>query len=291
MNLTCLKPEYKEFLSTKLPESKKKFSIDLTKYYAKNIQEFFLKTNFQKDEWPYSQSELDYLVNKKVLYFVEEEGCYLLTYKGLTILEYNLELYEELDCYLNDLNFLYFEKNMKKKDEPLKPQDKPILFTVLGLYAFSSDYSLYIDESNKSEFAKSVDFAIELLKIHNLKEIDKLNKIWDSEVIGEDPILSIRRRLTEIPPRTNNIFKTTSGNSHGIFIDIMNIDGSIDENKVLFLLKKVFNNKIFDKNEKEELIDTLNKIERGRFSLIQSSSNVNRIKIKRELRDIILEKL
>ena len=284
-----LKPEHKEFLFAKVSESKRRHSVDLIKKPVKNLQEFFSSTSFKRDEWLYSKSELDYLVNKKILHLIEEEGNYLLTYKGLTILEYNLEFSDEFDSYLNDLNSLLFDKNLKTKYEPLKPKDEVILLTVIGLYAFSPDFSLYVDELNKSDFAESADFAIELLKKHHPKNISELNKIWDSKIVGEDSILSILRRLYEIPTKTGNIFKVASGNKHGIYVDILKKDNSINEDRALFLLRKIFDNKIFDMDQKQELIDTLNNIEKGYFSLIRSNNRINRIKIKIQLRDMIFE--
>ncbi len=286
-----LKPEYKEFLITKISKSKGKYSVDLIKKPVKNLQEFFSSTSFKRDEWSYSLSELDHLVNKGILDLIEEEGYYLLTYKGLVILEYNLEFSDQFDSYLNDLNSLLFEKNLKTKYESLRPKDKVILFTVLGLYAFSPDLSLYVDESNKSEFAHSADFAVELLKKHYPKDVSDLDKIWDSKVVGEDSILSNLRRLDEIPKKTGNIFKVASGKTHGIYVDILKEDGSINKDRALFLLRKIFDNKIFDMDQKQKLIDTLNNIDKGYFSLIRSNNKVNRIKIKIQLRDIIFEEL
>lgn len=284
-----LKPEHKEFLFAKVSESKRRHSVDLIKKPVKNLQDFFSSTSFKRDEWLYSKLELDYLVNKKILHLIEEEGNYLLTYKGLTILEYNLEFSDEFDSYLNDLNSLLFDKNLKTKYEPLKPKDKVILLTVIGLYAFSPDFSLYVDELNKSDFAESADFAVELIKKHHPKDVSELNKIWDSKIVGEDSILSILRRLYEIPKKTGNIFKVASGNKHGIYVDILKKDNSINEDRALFLLRKIFDNKIFDMDQKQELIDTLNNIEKGYFSLIRSNSTIKRIKIKIQLRDIIFE--
>lgn len=286
-----LKPEYKEFLFKKIPESKRIYSVDLIKRPVKNLQEFFTSTSFKRDEWPYSLPELDHLVNRRIIDLIEEEGYYILTYKGLAILEYNFEFSDQFDSYLNDLNSLLFEKNLKTKYESLRPKDKVILFTVLGLYAFSPDLSLYVDESNKSEFAQSADFAIELLKKHHPEDVIDLDKIWDSKVVGEDSILSTLRRLDEIPKKTGNIFKVASGNKHGIYVDILKEDSSINEDRALFLLRKIFDNKIFDMGQKEKLIDTLNHIEKGHFSLTRSNNKVNRIKIKIQLRDIILEEL
>lgn len=286
-----LKPEYKEFLITKLSESKGKQSVNLIKKNKKNIQEFFSSTNFKKDEWPYSQSDLDHLVNKKILYLVEKDGLYLLTYKGLATLEYNFEFSNEFDRYLDDLNSHLFENNLKIKYEPLKSKDKVILFTVLGLFAFSPDYSLIVDDINKTEFAKAADFAVELLKQHHTKDVNELDKIWESTIIGEDAILKNLRRLDEIPKKTGNVFKTASGKTHGVYVDILNEDDSINEDKVLFLLRKIFDNKIFDIRQKQQLIDTLNNIEKSSFTLIRSNSTINKIKIKIELRDIIIEKL
>lgn len=284
-----LKPEYKEFLFARITESKGRHSVNLIKKPVKNLQEFFSSTSFKRDEWLYSKSELDYLVNKKILHLIEEEGNYLLTYKGLTILEYNLEFSDEFDSYLNDLNSLLFDKNLKTKYEPLKPKDKVILLTVIGLYAFSPDFSLYVDELNKSDFAESADFAVELLKKHHPKYVSELDKIWDSKIIGEDSILSILRRLDEIPKKTGNIFKVASGNKHGIYVDILKKDNSINEDRALFLLRKIFDEKIFDMDQKQELIDTLNNIENGYFSLIRPNSTINRINIKIQLRDTIFE--
>ncbi|MFZ3059555.1 MAG: hypothetical protein WA102_07415 [Candidatus Methanoperedens sp.] len=286
-----LKPEYKEFLFKKIPESKRIHSVDLIKRPVKNLQEFFTSTSFKRDEWPYLSSELDHLVNIRIIDLIEEEGYYILTYKGLAILEYNLEFSDQFDSYLNDLNSLLFEKNLKTKYESLRPKDKVILFTVLGLYSFSPDLSLYVDESNKSEFAQSADFAVELLKKHHPEDVIDFDKIWDSKVVGEDSILSTLRRLDEIPKKTGNIFKVASGNKHGIYVDILKEDGSINEDRALFLLRKIFDNKIFDMVQKEKLIDTLNHIEKGHFSLIRSNNKINRIKIKIQLRDIIFEKL
>lgn len=291
MSQYYLKPEYKEFLYKKIPESKKKHSVDLIKKPVKNLQEFFSSTSFKRDEWPYSPSELDHLVNKRILDLIEEEGYYLITYKGLVILEYDLEFSDLFDSYLNDINSILFEKNLKTKYESLKTKDKVILFTVLGLYAFSPDLSLYVDESNKSEFAQSADFAVELLKKHYPKDVNDLNKIWDSKVVGEDPILSTLRRLDEIPKKTGNIFRVASGNKHGIYVDILKEDGSINEDRALFLLRKIFEDKIFDMDLKQKLIDALKNIEKGYFSLIRSNTTMNRIKIKMQLRDIIFEKL
>jgi len=290
LNQYYLKPEYKEILFAKIPVSKERNSVILTKKPAKNIQEFFTLTSFRKDEWPYSTLELEHLLNQKILFFIEEEGNYLLTFKGLIILEYNLEFSNELDSYLNDLNSLLFDKNLKKKYESLKLKNKVILLTLIGLCAFSPNFSLYIDESNKSEFAESADFSVELLKKYNQKNVSDLDKIWNSNIVGEGSILSSIRRLDDIPKQTGNIFKVASRDkTHGIFVDILNSDGSIDKNKALFLLRKIFDNKILDMNQKQELIESLNNIQNNYISLIHSNGTIDRINVKIQLRDMIFE--
>ena len=287
-----MKPEYKDILFAKIPDPKERHSVILTKKPAKNIQEFFTLTSFKKDEWPYSTLELEHLLNQKILFFIEEEGNYLLTYKGLTILEYNLKFSNELDSYLNDINSLLFDKNLKKKYEPLKLKNKVILLTAIGLCAFSPNFSLYVDESNKSEFTESADFSVELLKKYNPKNVSELTKIWDSNVVGEDSILSSIRRLDDLPKQTGNIFKVAARDKkHGIYVDILNSDGSIDEYKALFLLRKIFDNKILDLNQKQELIDSLNNIQKYYISLIHSDGTTDRFDLKIRLRDLIFEVL
>lgn len=287
-----LKPEYKKFLFTKISKIEGRYSVDFIIKPAKNLQEVLSSTNFKRDEWPYTHSELDNLVNEKIIYLNEMEGFYILTYKGLAILEYNLKFSNELDNFLNDLNLLLFDKNFKMIYKSLKSKDKAILLTVLGLHAFSPDLSIYVDKSNKSDFVKSVDYAIELLKKHQPENANELDTMWDSKVVGDDPILQfLRSKLDEIPKKTDNIFKVASKNKHGIYVDIIKEDGSINEERTLFLLRRIFDNKIFNMDQKQEMINTLNNIEKGFFTLIRSTSTKNRVKIKIQLRDIVFEKL
>jgi hypothetical protein len=286
-----IESRYKEFLVTKVSAPNKRHSISLIKKSVKNVQDFFHSTSFKKKEWPYTQSELDILVAKKLLYFFEQEGCYFITYKGLVALEYDLEESYSIDCYLNDVNPIFFDNNMKMKDEPLKVKDKVILLTTIGLCAFSSTCSFSVDETNKHDFSEAANLAIDILKEYDKKNISELNKMWESKIIGEDPILSTLRRLDEIPKKTGNVFKTPSGNKHGIYVDVLNKDETLDDNKIIFLLRKVFGRELVDLNRKQSIINTLNEIEKKSFTLINSDCTIDKIKIKMTLRDTIIEKL
>lgn len=286
-----IESKYKDFLLTKVSGSNKKHSIGLINKSAKNIQDFFNSTNFKKNECPFTQSELDILVAKNILYFFEQEGCYFITYKGLVALEYDLEESYSVDCYLNDVNIVFFEKNIKMKDEPLKVKDKVILLTTIGLCAFSANCSFSVDETNKYDFRDAANFAIDILKEYNKKNINELEKMWESKIVGEDSILSTSRRLDEIPKKTGNIFKTPSGNKHGIYVDILTEDGAIDDNRTVFLFRKIFGKNSLDLNRKQSIVNTLNEIEKKSFTLINSECTIDRIEITIMLRDIIIEKL
>lgn len=286
-----IESKYKDFLLTKVSGSNKKHSIGLINKSAKNIQDFFNSTNFKKNECPFTQSELDILVAKNILYFFEQEGCYFITYKGLVALEYDLEESYSVDCYLNDVNIVFFEKNIKMKDEPLKVKDKVILLTTIGLCAFSANCSFSVDETNKYDFRDAANFAIDILKEYNKKDINELEKMWESKIVGEDSILSTSRRLDEIPKKTGNIFKTPSGNKHGIYVDILTEDGAIDDNRTVFLFRKIFGKNSLDLNRKQSIVNALNEIEKKSFTLINSECTIDRIEITIMLRDIIIEKL
>ena len=286
-----LKKEHRDFFLAKFSLNKTKNSISLIKKNEKNIQNFFADLHFNENEWPYETSDLDILVSKKILFKDEKEGKYLLTYKGLVIVDYNIIQFDDCDQFLNDLNSNFFEKTFKIKDDPLKEQNIVILFTVLGSLAFSSDYSLEIDESNKTIFFKTAQIAIEILQKYYPQNATEFEKIWDSKIVGEDPILQIMRRLDELPKKTGNIFKSPSRNKHGVYVDILNEDGSINSLKVIFLIKKIFKREIFDFAQKQEIIKCLNELEKSSFMLIKSNKTINKIAIKTQLRDIIQTEL
>jgi len=159
------------------------------------------------------------------------------------------------------------------------------------LCAFSANCSFSVDETNKYDFRDAANFAIDILKEYNKKNINELEKMWESKIVGEDSILSTSRRLDEIPKKTGNIFKTPSGNKHGIYVDILTEDGAIDDNRTVFLFRKIFGKNSLDLNRKQSIVNTLNEIEKKSFTLINSECTIDRIEITIMLRDIIIEKL
>ncbi len=290
MEFFKIEAKQKEFLLDRIKDSNTgKNSFVILDQQNKKKQGFYLSTKFFEKDWTFSKDSLNNLLKYNIIYFVEKDGFYILTYKGVAVIEYDIELTNEIDIYLNDLNKVFFDKQIKEKDKPLKEKEKAILLTTIGLLAFSSDYSFVANEENKYEAKESTSYAIDFLETIYPKYKDKFDKMWDGSVKGEDEILQNFRRLDEIPKKTGNLFKASNREKHGLYLDLLDEDFVINKDKTLYVLRRVLGRKKLSPEEKDELIDAISKIGQNSYSLIKSKVNINRIKLKMELKDIILD--
>lgn len=287
-----IQPEQKEFLLERIEYSnKEKKAYFILDKQNKKKQDFYLSTRFFEKDWTFSKESLNTLLKNNLIYFVEKDGFYILTYKGVVVLEYDIELNSEINMYLDDLNKLFFDKQIKEKDKPLKEKEKAILLTTFGLLAFSPDYSFITNENNKYEVKESTSYAIEFLETIYPKDKDKFEKIWDSSVRGEDEILQNFRRLDEIPKKTGNLFKVSNRDKHGLYLDLLDENLEINKDKTLYVLRKILGKNKLSSEDKKGLMKVFSQIGNNSFLLIKSNVNIDKIKLKLQLNDIILDEL
>lgn len=279
----------------------KKFLIENGKYnIEKGTTLNLLKMNSTKrknyiiNNYSYSESNIDLpesdlfeLKKNRVLYKNDYiERTLTLTLKGIILLEYELDQNnEKIFDFLDDLNDSYFEKLIQKGNEPLEAQEKGIIIVLLGLHAFSSVTALKLSQSTvlneiKTYIDKSLNFLISLGDQYKDSSIDK---IWELNVVGEDPVAARINRLNNISVKTNQIY-TKDGGKH--FLNVLN-DNKLDSKKIEFLLRKIFDKGSPSYEKRNEFISLLKFLENNRYKVNNLDEKLNDGEIRNELYHII----
>ncbi len=280
---------YKKISELYKKESNKNLWTDLLKMNISKRKEFFKKIIIHPDELNLLRDKLEYLKNEDILYLADEiDTNYIITLKGIIISDYNIgEIPNVFDKFLNDLNREYFLNLFDKKSrEPLELKEKAIIIFLLGLMAFTENYSLksskFIDQDSEilKTFRNSIDqIANFIVELKGYEDDEKYVKtLFKSESEG-NVVHTFLRRLDNIQVRTYGIYKKER-DKH--YLDILD-QNSINEKKLNYILNKVFDKRKLTSDERIHLIDLLEKIEGERIYLIDNDPDFNFFDIKDNL--------
>ncbi len=266
-------------------------SLKILKMDSTKRKDYFVKEAFKRKDLNLSESDYTHLINNNILYIIDEVYNLLtLTLKGTILLEYQLGLSDpKILSFLDDLNKSYFLELMVRTNEPLESQEKGVIIALLGLHAFSSSTAVRLlgqneSGSNNIPFKKCVDDALAFLKGLGDQYIDSTaNKIWSLKVIGEDEVSARINRLNKISVKTKQIYKKDGGHH---FLDVLK-DSSLDKEKVVFLLKKVFDKGPLEYEKREELKKLLKSIQSRRYEIIDNNQDNRDSEIGYELSKIV----
>jgi len=198
----------------------------------------------------------NYLLNKRYVQKISNIGNekYSLTFNGIAYcinLKYKKSFEEQ---FLNFLDLSDLEFTRVIDPSPLNWKEKIATVTLLLMACTSENSALRLNNvSNKETLEEVFLKVINCFKKHKLI-IDKA--ILKSPSRGESRSSALMSRLNALPRKTNHIYKYITKES-GYYLDIQK-NGDIDNKKLNFLLKKIFEKYYDNKNYnmiKDELID------------------------------------
>ncbi len=264
----------------------------LNKKQNKNKQKFYLTSSFNRSEIDLSDIEIETLISKKLLKFLsKKEQKIVPTFKAFMIVDY--QIYNpnpQVEKLLDDLNKLYFEKILKLSEEPIDTKEMAIIITLLGLGAISETYALKLTEKNASYFKEAVDIAVKFVKsLGKEYEDGKVESLWRKNVTGEGPILGEMRRLNKISIHTENIYRNKAREG-AHYLDLIE-DNRLNDYRLTYLLKKLFERKTLSYQQRLKLIETLDKIEKFEFNLFKDGPEFDMFNYRKRLKIIIESKI
>ncbi len=257
--------------------------VKLLKKKDSERMKFFTEIAFKANEIRISMDRLKELIELKILDFTSEaKGEMSITVKGSLILKYNLLNLPDSVCDLLDhINNVFYEDFLKKARNMLDFDEKCAIITLLGLLSFTKNYSINIASLREKEDAainkclgKVSVYLSSLLGVENTLS----EKLPTSGTEGK-PSVTFFRRLDDIQLRTDSIYVKLGG-SH--FLDIVS-NQSIDTGKLSYLLRRIFDLKPLNFEERTALVSLLKEIEEDRIVILGNSTDFNANEIKSEL--------
>ena len=253
-------------------------SLKILKMNKNKRKDFFEGMSLSKARVLLPNDKELFLIKENILAYTDKNLTKItITFKGIVILEYGLATPDISTLrLLDDLNSMYFTKVFEDADFPLSSEEKAIIITFLGLMAFSPESSLKLSSykdshSNIDDFKNCVEKSIEFLKFLGPVYVDStLDKIWASNVRGEDPVNAKMARLNDISPRTNGIYYKGQ-RKEGHYLNLLK-NQEIDSADLEFLLKKLFDKGILSSEQREKFIGLLKQIFSERHNFIINSS-------------------
>lgn len=260
--------------------------LDIIKLLKKRETErmrFFNNINFKADEVKIPLDRINQLIDLKILDYVSESSRELcITAKGHIIVKYNiLDLSPTMDLFLDDLNKKFYEDYQSKSKQKLNFEEKCAVITLMGILSFTENYSINIASLREKEdiaingcLKKVSEFLSQILKNENLL-IDKLS----TGITEGKPAVTFFRRLDQIQLKTESIY-FKSGGRH--YLNILT-DQGVDQEKLSFLLRRIFDNRTLNFEERSSLVSLLKEIEEERIPILGNSTDFNVNQIKSEL--------
>ena len=260
--------------------------LDLVKLFKKRESErmkFFSEIAFKADEIKIPIGRIRELIELNVLDYISEvKGDICITAKGSLILKYNLvNLPNSVDDFLNHINEEFYEDIRKKSKTPLNFEEKCAIITLMGLLSFTKKYSIDIQSLREKEndsidkcFVKVSEFLSSTLGVENLSGY----KLTNSDTEGK-PAVTFFRRLDNIQLKTESIY-VKSGGSH--YLDIIS-NQAIDQWKLSFLLRRIFDKEPLNFEERLALVSLLREIEDDRISILGNLPDFNTNNIRSNL--------
>ena len=233
------------------------------------------------------------LVKEKILAYTDKnETKITLTFKGIVMLEYGLASPDiSTHRLLDDMNLIYFTKVFEDAKTPLNGDEKAVIITLLGLMAFSSESSLKLSSykashSNIEDFKACVEKSIQFLRFVGPQYVDNtLDKIWASNVRGEDPVNAKMARLNDITTKTDGIYQKGQ-RKEGHYLHLIK-NHEIDSTDLEFLLKRLFDKGILTLEQREKFIEVLKEIFSERQNFITDSPDFDLLTNFYKMSDVI----
>lgn len=260
--------------------------LDVVKLLKKRDSErmkFFSEIAFKVNEIIIPNDRLKELIELKVLDFTSEaKGEVCITAKGSLILKYNLINWSNsVNDLLDHINKAFYEDFLKKAKNTLNFEEKCALITLLGLLSFTKNYSINIASLREKEdvainkcLGKVGAFLSSMLDVENTLS----EKLPNSGTEGK-PAVTFFRRLDDIQLKTDSIYVKLGG-SH--YLDLVSSQG-IDAGKLSFLLRRIFDHKPLNFEERTTLVSLLKEIGEDRIAILGNSTDFNANDIKSEL--------
>ncbi len=267
-------------------EVEKTKSVKILKLSVKARQEIYNQIRFSRREIKISDDEFDDLISKNILKIVsKKESKITLTLKAIMIIKYKMfDPDNKVIAMLDDINKEFFDDVMHLSEKSINSKQKAIIIALIGLNAFSENYTLQLKVEKENQFKEAVDLAVNFIK--NLgQEFDdgSLDKLWSRKVIGEGPVLSEMRRLDQIPRSTEGIYKATR---LGHYLDILN-NNKVDDDKFNYILSKIFDKRMPTYEEKKKMIKVLDDIQQYEYKIFKTTPPFNTLDIKKRIRFLI----
>jgi hypothetical protein len=156
----------------------------------------------------------------------------------------------------------------------------------LGLGAISNEYSLVLAKRESEDcFKECVDLAVKYLKSLGPAYADtSLDKIWGSKIKGESgPVAARLRRLNKIEARTEKVYKK---GRKGHYLEIL-VNSVVDEELLKYLLKRVFETRTLDFEEKTKLLETLDLIHNNTKKLFLSNPPYDYYEFRKAMQHVV----
>jgi hypothetical protein len=257
--------------------------IKLLKKGASERMRFFNQITFKVEEMKIPLERISKLIDSKVLYYVSESSRELsLTAKGHIVVKYNImDLSQTVNQFLDDLNEGFYEDFQSKSKQKLNFEEKCTIITLMGILSFTESYSINIASLREKEdmainrcLKKVSEFLSQILKNEN-PLIDKLS----NNITEGKPAVTFFRRLDDIQVKTESIY-FKSGGRH--YLNILT-DQRVDQDKLSFLLRRIFDNRTLNFEERSSLVSLLKEIEEERIPILGNSTDFKVTRIKSEL--------
>lgn len=268
-------------------------ALTLLKMNSTKRKDYFIKNSFSSAILRLPKTDEFQLIKEKILFRIDNGRDLLtLTIKGIILLEYQLDRGDnKVSAFLNSLNNSYFLELIDRINDPLESQEKGVIIALLGLHAFTSETALKLSAYNEriqnmNLFKDCVDDALGFLKNLGVEYNDSTaTKIWTLNVIGENPVAARINRLNNISLKTDQVYKKEGGNH---YLDVLK-DSSLDKDKVIFLLGKIFDKGALTFENRETLVSLLKSIQSKRYRVIESKPNFDNSEIRYLLHSTVEE--
>lgn len=260
-----------------LMKSNRETVLRILQMSKNNRRKFFESISFSRAESSLSNDVEIFLNRENILSYINRNKSQMtFTLKGLMMLEYRLNFsYSSVIRMLDDLNNAYFKNVFEEVEKALSGEEKAIIITFMGLMLLSPESSLKLSSykdlhSNVKDFQSCVNKSIEFLRFLGSDYVDNtLDKIWDSNVKGEDPVNAKIARLNDISLKTKDIYHKGQRKT-GHFLALIK-NGQIDSDSLEFLLEKLFGNDSLTIIQRERLIKLLDQLFLERYKFITNS--------------------
>lgn len=245
-----------EKLKNNVKKGSRKVSFLILNMSQRNRQKVIEHSAISEKELNLSNIEREQLIDEKLLIPISlSEKTYSISLKGTIIKEFNItKLNPGIENFLNALNYEYWDKSKEISKTKLRDNEKTFLFLMLGLRALSEEVHLDLD-SRLSAIKEAYEDAAVFLYKNNFIKTDPTKSYSGAKT--EDPFRATLRRFNKLPIKTENIYSYAGRNK--VYLDIFSKKQAAN-NKIEFILKKIFDKPKLDLEEKEKICYFIRKI-------------------------------